>query len=73
MKAFPNIELTVSEMGQIRKVYENNTGMDLRDYIAIAYMNGIVSNTDFNVLTPYDGLAKTSYEMADAMMKAREK
>lgn len=34
MKAFPNIELTVSEMGQIRKVYENNTGMDLRDYFA---------------------------------------
>jgi hypothetical protein len=72
MKAFPNIELTVSEMGQIRKVYENNTGMDLRDYFAIKYVNGIISNPNFDATLSFDEVAKNGYEMADAMMKVRE-
>jgi hypothetical protein len=72
MKAFPNIELTVSEMGQIRKVYENNTGMDLRDYFAIEYVNGIISNPNFNATLSFDEVAKNGYEMADAMMKVRK-
>ena len=69
MKAFPNIELTVSEMGQIRKVYENNTGMDLRDYFAARAMELFIDKGKCYV----EETAKLAYEQADAMMKAREK
>ena len=71
MKAFPNIELTVSEMGQIRKVYENNTGMDLRDYFAAKALQGFLANSKY---AEFDHTAvECSYQIADAMMEAREK
>jgi len=38
MKAFPNIQLTVSEMGQVRAINEVNAGMELRDYFAAQAM-----------------------------------
>ena len=68
MKAFPNIELTVSEMGQIRKVYENNTGMDLRDYFAAKAMQKITWKKGEEAED-----AEDCYVIADAMMKARDK
>jgi hypothetical protein len=73
VKAFPNIELTVSEMGQIRKIYENNTGMDLRDYFAARAMQAMLSNPSTKKVERKDlsGFAQVSYEMADALMLAR--
>jgi hypothetical protein len=49
-----------------------NHGMDLRDYFAIKYVNGIISNPNFDATLSFDEVAKNGYEMADLMMKARE-
>jgi len=44
-------------------------GMTLRDYFAAKAMQGMM----VDVYEPYcDYIAKTAYEMADAMLKARE-
>jgi len=48
-------------------------GMDLRDYFAIGYVSGVVANPAFNIMTSFEELAKTGYNLADAMMEAREK
>lgn len=63
MKAFPTTAENNMQYG--------DTGMDLRDYIAIAYMNGIVSNPNLVTGASLDKIAKNGYEMADAMMQAR--
>ena len=68
MKAFPNIQLTVSEMGQVRAINEVNAGMDLRDYFACAAMQSFLSFQDIGNMT----VAKEAYMMADAMMEARD-
>ena len=71
MKAFPNIQLTVSEMGQVRAINEINTGMDLRDYFAIRFAEtqiNLIKDDQFDALETF----KTSYKLADIMMKARE-
>jgi hypothetical protein len=48
------------------------TGMTLRDYFAAAFVkSGTVFPTSFPVNTP-DRVAKQAYELADAMIKARE-
>jgi hypothetical protein len=48
------------------------TGMTLRDYFAASFVkSGTVFPTSFPVNTP-DRVAKQAYELADAMMKARE-
>ncbi len=47
----------------------NHSGMDLRDYFAAKVINGMISSGDcYNI----NGMAKYAYEMADAMMEARE-
>ena len=54
------------------KAFPNNRseGMDLRDYFAAKAMQAILSNPDY---TSEDHvLASSSYNVADAMMKARE-
>ena len=67
MKAFPTVS------GQ--------TGMDLRDYFAAKAMQGIISK--FGNKPPYldednpnetedDEVVRWAYELADAMLKARE-
>ena len=63
MKAFP----------RQREGYdsESQKGMDLRDYFAIQYVNGVISNFNFDSRMTFDEIAKYSYEMADAMIKAR--
>lgn len=59
MKAFPE-----TGMG--------NEGMDLRDYFAAKAMQALLVNDPDSVAT--DALiSKDAYEIADAMMKAREK
>ena len=48
------------------------TGMTLRDYFAAAFVkSGTVFPTSFPVNTP-ERVAKQAYELADAMIKARE-
>ena len=47
-------------------------GMTLRDYFASSFVkSGTVFPTSFPVNTP-ERVAKQAYELADAMMKARE-
>jgi len=60
MKAFP--------LKAVNK-FDDNEGMDLRDYFAVKAMQADLTN--------YDGadwrrVAVQAYQMADAMMKARE-
>jgi hypothetical protein len=71
MKAFPNLQLTVSEMGQVRSINEVEYGMDLRDYFAGQIIVGFLANnkTDYSSKL----IVELAYELADAMMKARKK
>jgi hypothetical protein len=62
MKAFPCISL-------INKKEE--LGMNLRDYFAGKVVGGIIANSDTNNFCTV-AVAELAYEMADAMMKARE-
>lgn len=57
MKAFPNL---TSELG-----------MDLRDYFAAKAMQAYCLDNQANA--PFIEIANDAYNMADAMMKAREK
>ena len=45
-------------------------GMNLRDYFAARAMQGSLANTE--VVMQDQDMAKWSYEMADAMLQARE-
>lgn len=48
-------------------------GMSLRDYFAAKTLQGLMANVSANNwVNPYDNLAESSYEMADAMLKARQ-
>ena len=58
MKAFPVIYNGVHE-----------EGMDLRDYFAAKALQGLLAS---DTHAPVDTFAEKAYEMADAMMKARE-
>ena len=50
-----------------------NPGMTLRDYFAAKAMQGAISGcSSRGEVILYSDLAGLSYEMADAMMKARE-
>lgn len=55
-KAFPNPHLT------------NETGMTLRDYFAAKAMEGICARVQWSSR----GIAETAYDIADAMLKARQ-
>jgi len=66
MKAFPIIDFENSEHGYIYF----DKGMDLRDYFAAKAMQGFLTE-DCDVIL--DSLAHSSYQVADAMMRAREK
>jgi hypothetical protein len=57
MKAFPNPHRT------------DELGMTLRDYFAAKAMQGMMVDTEIPNCTH---IAKESYRMADAMLKARE-
>ena len=47
-------------------------GMTLRDYFAAKAMQGWLANPKTEYETSYEKFAKVFYEMADALMKARE-
>lgn len=59
-KAFPNPHLT------------NETGMTLRDYFAAKAMNSLISDPDWRSDMVWHETAYAAYQMADAMMKARD-
>lgn len=46
-------------------------GMTLRDYFAAKVMQGICAHSDTWGLPSADKIAKVSYELADAMLRAR--
>lgn len=47
-------------------------GMTLRDYLAAKAMQGILSQDECNITNKYaNDVAKSSYYMAEAMLKAR--
>ncbi len=47
-------------------------GMTLRDYFAAKAMQGFASTLTGTAPVKFDALAKDAYEMAEAMLKARE-
>ena len=61
--AFPRPSSGVDQYAQ--------TGMTLRDYFAAAVLNGFLTGDRIDIPHP-ESFAKWCYEMADAMMKARE-
>jgi hypothetical protein len=50
----------------------NSQGMTLRDYFAAKVMQGMMANGQVLKLVSDETLASAAYEMADAMLKARE-
>ena len=68
MKAFPSLEW-ISSDGK-----KSGEGMDLRDYFASQIIAGFLANnkTDY-YRNSGELMVKLAYEMADLMMKEREK
>ena len=60
MKAFPLKNVNT---------FDDNDGMDLRDYFAAKAMQSLIMRYDCELPTD---TAQESYDYADAMMKARE-
>lgn len=55
------------------KIIGGSNGMTMRDYFAAAFVkSGTVFPTSFPVNTP-ERVAKQAYELADAMLEARNK
>jgi len=68
MRAFPSRE---SIYGSDVIGVKENSGMDLRDYFAIHFAQSqieLIKDEQFDALETF----KTSYKLADIMMKARE-
>ena len=69
MKAFPSTEPIYRD--NVIGMKQSN-GMDLRDYFAIHFAQSqieLIKDEQFDALETF----KTSYKLADIMMKAREK
>jgi hypothetical protein len=67
--AFPMTGFETRNGQGIQSVH--HTGMTLRDYFAAKAMQGMYANGSFPTGIMLD-TAKEAYEMADAMLKARE-
>jgi hypothetical protein len=52
--------------------FSGTDGMSLRDYFASKAMQGLVSDDNFRPSDYINALVKLSYEIADAMIAARE-
>ena len=66
MKAFPS--------NHDPKTGTMNLGMDLRDYLAGRAISGLVINYAINLdKETVTGLAKTAYQIADAMIEEKNK
>jgi hypothetical protein len=56
------------------RIFHHQTGLSLRDYFAAKAMQGIASDSTFNPVDDYEiTISKLSYQIADAMLEAREK
>lgn len=51
---------------------ENNYGISIRDYFAAKAMQGLLSRIGNDKINVHDVLAQRTYQIADAMLKARE-
>lgn len=69
MKAFPSIDWNLQIESKDTQLTPISSGMDLRDYFAAKAMQGFLTESGDVV---FDGLAKDSYRVADAMMEARK-
>lgn len=70
--AFPQ-SLTVGPTGDFLSSLDcKEGGMTLRDYFAAKAMQGFASTLSGEAPVLYGRLAQDAYEMADAMLKARE-
>ena len=67
MKAFPTLNW-VKQQGQP----PNEEGMELRDYFAAKAMQALLTTFEFKGNQITEVLPINAYQMADAMMKARE-
>ena len=68
--------MTINNGGQAFPVHDANTlhtefGMTLRDYFAAKAMSGWLASYRSDISVKSDGLARFSYEIADAMIAAR--
>ena len=72
IKAFPSNELEWSKSQGLTQdhIVEQHLGMTLRDYFAAKAMQSFIINTDYKYLSTK---AKKAWDMADAMLKEREK
>ena len=52
--------------------YPAHVGLSMRDYFAAKALQGLVSAWGGHDVTDFDELASDAYNMADAMLKARE-
>ena len=66
MKAFPNTRLMQQAVS-----FDNDEGMDLRDYFAAKAMQGLIS--EFSSEGWQRIVARNAYVVADEMLKVREK
>lgn len=67
MKAFPTTYRNYDE-----SISHDCSGMDLRDYFAAKALQGLLTTVKDEQWLPQD-VAEVCYEVADSMMKAREK
>lgn len=68
MKAFSRQPIYYAET----KTVDKQDGMDLRDYFAAKAMQGNIAASESGGYIDLKIAARWAYEMADAMMKARE-
>ena len=68
--AFPVHPDMAAQLGCVPS--SSDAGMSLRDYFAAKAMQGITSTLSGTAPVLYDAIADDAYEIADAMLKARE-
>ena len=74
MKAFPTHSISVSDEARVTAI-GGEGGMDLRDYFAAKAMQGLLAagrDAQYRC-DDMEGLAASSYSIANEMMKARGK
>ena len=68
--AFPHVNPSFDDNWNKERQVE---GMSLRDYIAVAVLQAILTNSPNGITAPITRAPITAYEFADAMLTAREK
>jgi hypothetical protein len=71
LPAFPTGSWEYDGQGNVLPYQE--PGMSLRDYFAARAMQGLISNANPDDGFNMTGISNWAYNMADAMLKAREK